>query len=209
MENIKMDLQMVDVEQISPNAFNPKLDVEENSDNKERYEQVKKSIRVGGLDDALLVRQIEDGKYELIDGFHRWKACQELGYKKIIINNLGEISTEEAKQRLLRRENARIPIDPIKEAELIRDLANDFTIEEMTELLPYSTEILQNKLDLLDFDWNSFESKEGGEGDDGMQKIVLKVGEYQYNIIMKAISKSEGKDNETSITKICEDYIDE
>ena len=49
----------------------------------EQYEELKASIEKNGFNIPILVRDIGDGKYELIDGEHRIQIMKELGHDKI------------------------------------------------------------------------------------------------------------------------------
>jgi len=49
----------------------------------EQYEELKENIRQHGFTIPILVKRISDEKYELIDGEHRIRICNELGYNKV------------------------------------------------------------------------------------------------------------------------------
>jgi len=49
----------------------------------EQFEELKASIRTHGFTIPILVRKLDNGKYELIDGEHRIMAARELGYTKV------------------------------------------------------------------------------------------------------------------------------
>ena len=49
----------------------------------EQFEELKASIKTHGFTIPILVRKLDNGKYELIDGEHRIMAAKELGYTKI------------------------------------------------------------------------------------------------------------------------------
>ncbi len=49
----------------------------------EQWEELKASIEKNGFTIPILVRQLDDGKYELIDGEHRIQIVKEMGWKKI------------------------------------------------------------------------------------------------------------------------------
>jgi len=51
--------------------------------NEEQWQELKASIQKHGFKIPILVRQLEDGKYELIDGEHRIQVVKELGWEKI------------------------------------------------------------------------------------------------------------------------------
>lgn len=49
----------------------------------EDYQELKESIRINGIYEPILVREIEDNKYEIINGHNRVKCARELGIEKI------------------------------------------------------------------------------------------------------------------------------
>ena len=49
----------------------------------EQYAELKASIEKNGFTVPILVKPLEDGRYELIDGEHRIKVVQELGWTKV------------------------------------------------------------------------------------------------------------------------------
>lgn len=146
--------KVVPTEQIQPNNYNPKDDYLKEPELQIIYEKVKKSVLHHGQIDPILVRELEENKYEIVNGFHRFKAMQELGFKTIEIKNLGKITREDAIAKALSTEVIHIPLNQIGVAELVRDLAKipDFNVD----LLPYSGDEIQSKIDLLEFDWDKY-----------------------------------------------------
>lgn len=47
------------------------------------YQELKESIKVNGIYEPILVRQIEDNKYEIINGHNRVKCAKELGIQNV------------------------------------------------------------------------------------------------------------------------------
>ena len=89
---------IVKIDQVVPNTWNPKESIEDSEENREHYEEIKEEINKKGLFEAITVREIVKDSYEILDGFHRWTACKELGYKEIRINTLGVIDDKLARE---------------------------------------------------------------------------------------------------------------
>lgn len=72
------------IEVIQPNEWNPNVMTDE------EYEKLKTSIELTKgrylADNPIMVRPIDDGLYEIIDGEHRWSAAVDLGYTSICCN---------------------------------------------------------------------------------------------------------------------------
>ena len=148
---------VVSIEKVIPNNYNPKLDYKESEELKREYEKIKKSLKVHGQVDPILIRENEDGKLEIVNGFHRWTAMKELGFKEIEVKNLGKISRNEAIKIALSTEETRIPLDVIEVAQLIKGLKE---IGEDLKDLPYTLEEIKDKMELLEFDWKKFTGEE-------------------------------------------------
>ena len=110
--------EVVDISKVKPNTWNPKESIEENNENKTKYEQIKREIEKKGLFEAITVRETAKG-FEILDGYHRYTACKELGFKEIRINNLGEIDDKLARAITLIKEQKKIPISELKVAEVV------------------------------------------------------------------------------------------
>ncbi len=63
---------------IIPNQFQPRITFETSA-----LDELKKSILENGLIQPITVRRIEEGKFELISGERRLRACKDIGYRDI------------------------------------------------------------------------------------------------------------------------------
>jgi len=144
----------IPVDQIFPNAWNPKESVDDNRFNKEEYEKLKITIANKGYNDYIKVRQV-DGKYEIVDGFHRWKACKELGFKELVCINYGSISKEEAIGITLDTIYIRIPASEVLTAKLVKDLVTMGVAKE--KIGPFDTAKIEEYLQMANYDWSKIE----------------------------------------------------
>lgn len=157
---------IVPIEKVKPNEYNPKLDFRANDDNLKEYEKVKKSLQIAGQIQPIIVRELEDGNYEIINGYHRWEAMKELGYIEIEVKNLGKIDWDTAVSRALLTEDTKIPIDVIELAELMKKVVTpEKPAEYWANLLPYNAELIQAKIELLNFNFDQLGQDDGGEID--------------------------------------------
>ncbi len=116
----------------------------------DELEGLAQSIRSNGILQPLLVRNLENGKYELIAGERRLRAARLIGMTKVpcIINDITE--TESAVFAVienLQRQN----LDYFEEAEALALLISDYRIsqEELCKKLGKAQSTLSNKLRLL------------------------------------------------------------
>jgi len=69
----------VDINKVHPNNYNP------NVMDEEKFNALMDFCRTNGADklDPVWLRNDGVGKYEIIDGEHRWKAAKEVGWKRL------------------------------------------------------------------------------------------------------------------------------
>lgn len=154
MEIIQNNI-VVDIELLIPNNYNPKPDYTSTEELQLEFEKIKDSISYHGQIDPIIVREM-NGKYEIINGYHRWLAMKELGFKEIEVKNLGTISREEAIKKTLSFEELKIPLDTIETAKLVKALKES---GDSLKGLPYFDDEINKKLEMLSFDFSQFENK--------------------------------------------------
>lgn len=126
LEDVKENSKIVDINEVCFNPWNPKIK------RSKEYEKVKESVKLNGLGMPIVVREIQDDnyKYQVLDGEQRLTAALDLGYDKVWIVNLGQVSDEEAKSKTLWYEMA-VPFDQEQLGKLLVDLVDKVE-------LPYS-----------------------------------------------------------------------
>lgn len=126
LEDVKENSKIVDINEVCFNPWNPKIK------RSKEYEKVKESVKLNGLGMPIVVREIEDDnyKYQVLDGEQRLTAALDLGYDKVWIVNLGQVSDEEAKSKTLWYEMA-VPFDQEQLGKLLVELVDKIE-------LPYS-----------------------------------------------------------------------
>ncbi len=146
-DKIKTENKILSIPQgdILPNPNQPRrrFDYDE-------LEGLAQSIRANGILQPLLVRQLENGKYELIAGERRLRAARLIGLTKVpcIINDISESdSAVFAVIENLQRQN----LDYFEEAEALALLISDYRMsqDELCKKLGKAQSTLSNKLRLL------------------------------------------------------------
>jgi hypothetical protein len=119
LEDVKENSKIVDINDVCFNPWNPKIK------RSKEYEKVKESVKLNGLGMPIVVREIQDDnyKYQVLDGEQRLTAALDLGYDKVWIVNLGQVSDEEAKSKTLWYEMA-VPFDQEQLGKLLVDLVD-------------------------------------------------------------------------------------
>jgi hypothetical protein len=122
----------VNVEDVQPNAWNP------NRMNDFMLPRLSASMRKFGVVSEILVRETEDGGYEVVDGEHRWRELVDSGAKTLEVRNLGKISRDEAQQlTLVMNELKGTPSAPLMNL-VLSDLKADGSLDEALDVLPLS-----------------------------------------------------------------------
>jgi ParB family chromosome partitioning protein len=146
-ENKKIENKILLIPQgdILPNPNQPRrrFDYDE-------LEGLAQSIRANGILQPLLVRQLDDGKYELVAGERRLRAARLIGLTKLpcIVN---EISESESAVFAVIENLQRSNLDYFEEAEAIALLMSDYRLsqEELCKKLGKAQSTISNKLRLL------------------------------------------------------------
>ena len=111
----------------------------------ETFEKEKASITEHGMIDPILVRETPEG-WEIVDGFHRWSACTELGHTEILCISLGKASDQQVKKLTIIANDLRGHSDPTKLSHLIADLAKMEPLELLAQTLPMSEKELHSMM---------------------------------------------------------------
>lgn len=163
MDNFKTTKVEVEIDYIRPNKWNP------NVQDKKMFEKEKKSILELGFLGSILCREHEvTGYYEILDGEHRWKAAKELGYTKMMVENIGKIPDEEAKLLTILINNLKGKDDVFKRAKILEALN-----EGQLSLLPFTAEEIEHEKQFVKFNFADFDN--GDEPDEEKQfgKVIV------------------------------------
>ncbi len=143
-------LKTVSIGKVKANNYNPK------EQRGEKYKKVLASIKINGLMAPVFVREIKKDKYEIIDGEQRFHACEDLDYKDILIYNYGKLSDTRAMELTVWWQE-QVSFDEIKLAELFVSLMDKVAGDYNKIKLPFTEEEIQEKIDMLKFDWDTVE----------------------------------------------------
>ena len=137
-------MQLIPRELIRDNPWNP------NAFDAETYPKLVESIREKGILEPLKVMPDpeREGRYLLVDGYHRWKAAGELGIEELPCE-VWDITPEEAKVRGLQLNYLRGQPVPRRLAELVHELNRTYAVDDLAKMLPWSASQLRDSLELL------------------------------------------------------------
>lgn len=130
---------------ITPNPRQPRTVFDE-----EAMGELVDSIRAVGLLQPIVVRPLDDRKFELVMGERRWRACQEAGVEAIpaIVR---ETETHDLLRDALLENLHRAQLNPLEEAAAYQQMLEDFgcTQEELASRIKRSRPQISNTIRLL------------------------------------------------------------
>jgi len=139
------EVVQIPVEKITANRFQPRTIF-----NEERIEELAQTIQTHGMIQPIIIREIEEGRFEIIAGERRWRAVQSLEWEHIsaIIREMN--NTETASVALienLQREELTVIEEASAYAQLLE--LHSLTQEALAQRLGKSQSTIANKLRLL------------------------------------------------------------
>lgn len=163
-----------------------------------KMSELKDSIKNSGLLQPITVRKISNGKYEIVAGERRYRACRELGMESILVieMNVGDARGYELSVlENIQREN----LNPIEEAESYLMLMEvyGYTQEKLSEKLGKTRSSVSNKMRILKLPASVKEMVKKGEISYGHARTLLslsdekKIEEAAKEIINKGYSVRE------------------
>lgn len=201
----------VSIDNIQPNQWNY------NEQSSFIYEKEKLSIHNHGFMEPILVRTIGQDKYEIIDGYHRWLACRELGGTEIPVIDLGKVPDEKAQtMTITMNELGGVP-NEIKLSKILVSLAREGSIDDLAEELPFDDKELERLSKLTDFDWDQLKPREplkdfhpDNESDVNLKTYTIVLTKQKFEIfhnivknVMQDTKSSEGR----AMELICADVL--
>ena len=130
---------------LSPSKYQPRSEFDEDA-----LKALSQSIKEKGVLQPLLVREIENGKYEIIAGERRYRASKMAGLSEVPVI-IKDMSDKEVLEVALVENLLRENLSAIEEAEGLQRLINEFshTQEALSQIIGKSRSYVANTLRLL------------------------------------------------------------
>lgn len=110
-------------------------------------QKLKENLKQNGQIENLIVRELGDGTFEVVNGNHRYDSLVELGIKEAMCCNMGEISDSRAKKLAVVTNETKFPVDATKLAVLIKEISEDTLIEDLVTTMPFTLDELEYFMD--------------------------------------------------------------
>ncbi len=157
-------------------------------------ERLKENIKRNGQIENIIIRELDTGYYEVVNGNHRYDVMKDLGHKEIIAYNLGKINEESAIRKAIETNETKFTVNQITYSKLLKQLNEMYPIEDLAKTIPISEEEIKKHIDSLNFDWDQFKEKDEFSEKEGFIDIKLSLPEaiaeqfnYQLNRIKTAL----------------------
>ena len=157
---------LIKKEQIEPNPWNP------NVTTKREQNAIQESLEAFGQIANVLVREVGKGKYQIIDGEHRFQELPEALYCDVV-----KLNDVDAKRLTVIMNETRGNPDQVLLAELLQSISEELTVEEIMVGLPYDDKTLEDLL-AYETDFSSYENF-SNDDDSNLVDLTPKMGRSQ------------------------------
>ena len=159
----------VDLDAIVPNQRQPRTHFKT-----EALNELAASIKQFGVLQPIVVKPVTEGRYELIAGERRFRACKIAGLKRVPV--IIRDASDQASLELAVIENVqREDISPVESAKAYRRLMDEFdlTQDQVADRVGKSRASIANTVRLLRLSPRILDSIEAGELSEGHAKVLL------------------------------------
>jgi ParB family transcriptional regulator, chromosome partitioning protein len=182
------ELRELEVTQIEPNPEQPRAKFDAAA-----LDALAGSIGSVGLLQPLIVRPLDDGRYELVAGERRWRAAQKAGIDRVpaVVRSSPE---DERLQVALIENMVREDLNPVEEARACAALVDDLGIskEELARRVGRSRAAISNLIRLLDLPDPVLALLERGELSEGHGRAILQVSDQDRRVKLAKQAATEG-----------------
>jgi len=144
---------------------------EDNDHTRETQEALVENLKRNGQIENILVRDLPNDMHEVINGNHRLKAFKKAGITEAVVFDFGEIPLKAAQRIAIETNETKFPANDIKLGMLIESIAEEYSLDDLRETMPYDLEELEAYKNMSNFDWDAMPAA-GGKGDGGGGKMA-------------------------------------
>lgn len=204
-EKIYSEIIMIDPLKVNPNSYNPNLMTDE------QFNSLVADFQENGwIGQPVIVAKKKNGKLEIIDGFHRWKAGMALGFTKIPVTIFEPKDDDHQKIVTIAMNSKRGEMSPLKLSKLVTELSQKYSMQELSTKLGFSMGDLKDQLALNQVTQEFIETLKKQAELREMEvprAINFAVTSEQIIVINDALEKAKGKSKGEKLFAICEAYL--
>jgi ParB/RepB/Spo0J family partition protein len=200
----RMEIVWIEAERLAPNPWNP------NHMGPGLRAKLARELGERGFAAPIVVRpQGED--FEIVDGEHRWRVARELGLREVpcVIAAAGDT---EARIKTLQFNGLRGENDSEELAALLAELAEDLTLEELAEQLPWTVDEVRQLAELakreeLDGEALFRLGPEFSAPEDELFSVVVTRPEAREIRAAVAAAREPGASDGSALAAVCREFL--
>lgn len=159
------------------------------TDNPFLLAKLKANLKRNGQVENLLVRELGNGLYEVVNGNHRYHAMLALGEEEAVCYNFGSISDAQAQRVAIETNETRFVSDDMRLEGLLRGLSEEFEGTDLKSTMPFSSAQWE-AMDIFIAEAGSGNGEGDGNGHDplapeSMKTLKILLPEETYNVWLK------------------------
>jgi hypothetical protein len=142
------------------------------------------NFKRNGQVENIIVRPLDTGFFEVVNGNHRLDAIQRLEWEKIFVYNTGKISLPAAIRLSIETNETKYENDQFALADRIQEITAEYELNDLKETMPYTDIQFDNLLSLADktFDHQSMDSLDHVIPDEKTKLIGITVPNEIYEL---------------------------
>ncbi len=198
---IYADVQIVETDKLKPNEYNPNI-LEEG-----KFQSLVEDFKENGFVGQPI---IVDDNNVVIDGEHRLRASIVCGFEKVPVVRFTPKDKDHAKMLTIGWNAKRGDFSPTKLAEIITDLSQKYTLEELSGKLGFKSDQLKDVMEMTKVTPEFIEKlkKEAEEQGKEVPTVMnFAVSKEQEQLINEALEMSMGKSKGEKLYYICSAYL--
>ena len=198
---IYSEIKMVETESLKPNEYNPNIMTDE------QFSSLVDDFKVNGFVGQPII--INDNN-EIIDGEHRWRCAKFLGYETVPVVYFNPKDVDHQKMLTIGWNAKRGEMSPTKLAQIIQELNQRHTLEELSGKLGFSANQLKDTLAMTQVTKEFMDKikKEAEIMNSEIPSVMnFAVSKEQEKTINEALEISLGKSKGEKLYYICNLYL--
>jgi ParB-like chromosome segregation protein Spo0J len=132
---MKKGFQSVAIDQLVKADWNYK------EDNAELLEKLVNNIKRNGQIENIIIRELDTGFLEVVNGNHRLDALKVIGAEEVYCFNLGTISEAQAKRIAIETNETKFSSNQDNLSAILLELVDDFDIEDLLDTMPFDESV--------------------------------------------------------------------
>lgn len=199
----KDKLKPLPIEFLKSGRYQPRKDFDP-----ARLQELADSISAQGIMQPILVREVEQNRYEILAGERRWRAAQLVGLHEVPVI-VRDVSDQAALAIALIENLQREDLNPLEEAEALRRLHEEFSLthQQIADSVAKSRTTVTNLLRLNDLHADVKTLVRNSDIEMGHARAILGLPmEQQLPIAQKVVAKGLNvRETEALVRKVLEE----